>query len=286
MTFRVDLNVFRGPLDLLLYLVRKQEVDVTELSLAGIARQYQEHLEVLQILDIDAVGDFLEMASTLVELKSRLILPHGGEEVEQLTDPANDLVDRLMEYKRFRDAASMLDEQSRHWQQHYPRLVDSLPARDIDRSTQPIREVELWDLVSAFGRIIRESQAVRSANIVYDETPLRVYMERIHKRLAEQGSVSFSEFFAPGMHKSAMIGVFLAILELVRHHSVVTDQPNLHGEIWVHPGEEFETGFDGDSVESEFEPADASASPIPADDASELASPDRKPTADPRHKPR
>ncbi|MBM4004269.1 MAG: segregation/condensation protein A [Planctomycetes bacterium] len=286
MTFRVDSKIFRGPLDLLLYLVRKQEVDVTELSLAGIARQYQEYLEVLQILDIDAVGDFLEMTSTLVELKSRLVLPHGGEEVDALTDPAYDLVDRLLEYKRFRDAASMLDEQSRNWQQHYPRLVDRLPARDIDRSTQPIREVELWDLVSAFGRIIRESQAIRSANIVYDETPLRVYMERIHKRLAEQGSVSFSEFFAPGMHKSAMIGVFLAILELVRHHSVVTDQPNLHGEIWVHPGTEFEPSFDGADVQSVFESVDSEEAQSTVDDSPQRGTSDRQPTTEPRYKPK
>lgn len=251
--FRVDLSVYRGPLDLLLYLVRKHEVDVTEIALAGVTKQFIEHLEVLQQIDVDAVGEFLEMASTLMELKSRLVLPHGGEEVEAEASPTDDLVQRLLDYKKFRDAASMLDEQSRNWQQHYPRLVDGLPPQSVDPTQQPIQEVELWDLVSAFGRIIRENQVQQSANIVYDDTPLQTHMRRIHGRLVDHGKVSFSEMFEPGMHKSAMIGVFLAILELVRHHRVETEQSDTHGEIWVLRGETFQESFDAVHVDSVFE---------------------------------
>ena len=239
MNFRVDLDIFRGPLDLLLYLVRKHEVDVVDIPIALVADQFIHYLDVLQEIDINSVGDFLEMASTLIEIKSRLVLPHGGEEVEQLDDPRDDLVQRLLDYKKFRDAASMLDEQSRHWQQHYPRLTDDLPPRDIDPAGQPIHEAELWDLVNAFGRIIRESQAVQPASIVYDDTPIHVHMQRIHDRLVSHSRAAFSEMFAPGMHKSAMIGVFLAILELVRHHSVETRQDDTHGEIWILRGDRF-----------------------------------------------
>lgn len=148
MNFRVDLDIFRGPLDLLLYLVRKHELDVADIPIAAIADQFLSYLEILQEIDINAVGDFLEMASTLIELKSRLVLPHGGEETDELLDPRADLVQQLLEYKKFKDAASLLDDRSREWQQHYPRLVDDLPPRQTPLSDQPILEAEMWDLVS------------------------------------------------------------------------------------------------------------------------------------------
>ena len=119
MEFRVDLDTYRGPLDLLLYLVRKHEVDVMDIPIALITQQYLEYLEVLEALDVNAVGEFLEMASTLVEIKSRLVLPHGDEDEAPLEDPRNQLVEQLLEYKKYKDAASMLEERSRQWQKHY-----------------------------------------------------------------------------------------------------------------------------------------------------------------------
>jgi len=240
MDFRVDLDSYRGPLDLLLYLVRKHEVDVTDIPIALIARQYIDYLEVLKVMDVDAVGDFLDMASTLVEIKSRLVLPRVEEEDEALEDPREELVQQLLQYKRYKDAASMLEDRSRQWQKRYGRLADDLPPRRVDPADQPIQEIELWDLVSAFGRIMRDSRTVQPASVVYDETPIHVYMQRIHHRLIERGRVAFSEMFDRGMHKSALIGVFLAVLELVRHHSVRTEQPDPLGEIWVMPGDQFD----------------------------------------------
>jgi segregation and condensation protein A len=240
MDFRVELDVFRGPLDLLLFLVRKHELDVRDLPMAIVAEQYLAHLEVLQQLDVNAVGDFLEVASMLVEIKSQLVLPRGGEEAESWNDPRDQLVERLLEYKKYKDAASLLDECSRDWQQHYSRLANDAAPRHIDPSDQPIREVELWDLVSAMGRILRDSQAVIPATIVYDETPIHIYMQRIHRQLATAGRVAFSDMFQPGMHKSAIVGVFLAVLELARHHGVRAEQRELHGEIWIVPGEDFD----------------------------------------------
>lgn len=240
MDFRVELDTFRGPLDLLLYLVRKHEVEIADIPIALITEQYLAHLEVLQQLDVNEVGDFLELASTLIEIKSQMVLPRGGEETEPWDDPRDELVARLLEYKKYKDAASVLEERSRDWQQHYSRLASDLPPRQVDPAGQPIREVELWDLVSAFGRILRESQAVQPQAIVYDETPIQVYMQRIHVKLASDRRAAFSDMFEPGMHKSAIVGVFLAVLELVRHHSVVAEQNDLHGEIWIVPGEEFD----------------------------------------------
>jgi segregation and condensation protein A len=240
MDFRVDLASFRGPLDLLLYLVRKQEVDLADISIAAVTEQYLQYLDVLEQLDVNSVADFLDMASTLIEIKSRAVLPHGGEEVETFDDPRENLVQKLLEYKQIKDAASMLEERGRDWQRHVPRLANDLPPREIVPAEQPIHEVELWDLVSAMGRILRENKVVKQATIVYDETPIQVYMKRIHHKLTASQRASFSEMFEPGMHKSAMIGVFLAVLELVRHHSVRAEQNDLHGEIWIVPDAEFD----------------------------------------------
>jgi len=249
MDFRVQLDYFRGPLDLLLYLVRKHELDVRDLPIALVTEQFLTYLDVLEKLDVNEVGDFLDVASTLIEIKSQLVLPRGGEEADTWDDPREDLVERLLEYKKYKDAASMLDEHSRDWQQQYSRLASDVAPREIDATSQPIREVELWDLVSAMGRILRESQPATPSTIVYDDTPIQVYMQRIHTRLTSDRRVAFSDMFQPGMHKSAIVGVFLAILELARHHGVRTEQNDLHGEIWIVPGEEFNTN-------AEIQPAD------------------------------
>ncbi len=186
MNFPVELDVFRGPLDLLLYLVRKHEVDITEIPIAQIAEQFIEHLDVLEAINIDAVGEFLDMASLLLETKSRLVLPRVEEEAEQWTDPREGLVEQLLSYKRYKDAAGLLEARSLEWQQQRSRLANDLPARRVDASEQPIREVELWDLVSALGRIMREKAIVRPASVVYGETPIHVYMGKVQQRLTTQ----------------------------------------------------------------------------------------------------
>lgn len=250
MEFRVDLELFRGPLDLLLYLVRKHEVDILDLPIATITDQYLQHLTVLEHLDVNAVGDFLALAATLIEIKSQMVLPRADEVDEQIDDPREELVHRLLEYKKYRDAASILEERSRAWQQHYPRLSDDLPARQRDPGEEPIQEVELWDLVSAFGRIIRATEAAKPPNIVYDDTPIHVYMSRIHGRLMERGQLAFSSLFEPGMHKSTMIGIFLAVLELVRHHHVHVEQNQVFGEIWLLPDRQASGPVDFSSVDN------------------------------------
>ncbi len=233
MSFNVQLEIFRGPLDLLLYLVRKHEVEITDIPILTITEQFLEYMEILEQIDVNAVGDFLEMASTLIEIKSRLVLPRGGEEEGDLEDPRQDLVQRLLEYKKFRDAASLLEEQSREWQRHFSRQAIDLPPRERNLADQPIHEVELWDLVSAFSRILRENSAQRPSNIVYDDTPIHVHMEQLLEQLKNDGRIAFSELFQPGMHKSSLVGIFLACLELARHDNILCEQNDLFGEIWV-----------------------------------------------------
>ncbi len=224
-------------MDLLLYLVRKHEVNVQAVAISRITQQYLDSLEALKELSVDDVGDFIDVASLLVEYKSRSILPTESEsDSESSVDPRDDLVERLLLYKQFKDAAGLLDEQHRHWQQRFTRVADDSPERKIELSDQPIKEVELWDLVSAFGRLLRDNAPPRAENIYYDETPIQVHMARIHSIITARGKVAFSELFEVAMHKSTMIGVFLAILEMVRHHDAITEQDGLNGEIWIRPG--------------------------------------------------
>jgi len=239
MGFRVELDLFRGPLDLLLYLVRKHELDVIDIRIAGITEQFLEYIAVIEQIDVDAVGDFLDLASLLIELKSRAALP-GDEEVEaELEDPRQELVRRLLKYKQYRDAASMLEERSREWRERFPRLANDLPTRQVAPEQQPIQEVELWDLVSAFGRVLKAKHAVAGPeSIRYDETPIHVYMQRIDGRLRRDGRLAFTSFFESTVHKSQLVGMFLAVLELVRHQHARAAQQALFGEIWLEPGDE------------------------------------------------
>jgi segregation and condensation protein A len=238
MQFRVDIDVFRGPLDLLLYLVRKNELDVADLSVAKITEQFLEYIAVLEQIDVDAVGDFLEIASLLIEIKSNHVLPGEEAVVEELEDPRQELVRRLLEYKQYRDAASMLEERSREWRERFPRMATDLPGRNLSPEQQPIQEVELWDLVSAFGRVLKAKHGVaRPESIRYDETPIHVYMQRIDERLRREGRTAFTLFFEDTVHKSKLVAMFLAVLELVRHQHARAAQPALFGEIWLEAGE-------------------------------------------------
>jgi segregation and condensation protein A len=250
MDFSVDLDIFRGPMDLLLYLVRKHEVEIVDIPIATITDQFLEYLAVLEKLDVGAVGDFLAMAALLIEIKSQQVLPRSDEVEDAIEDPRQELVERLLEYKRYRDSASMLEERSRTWQQHYARLADDLPRRDRNLAEEPIQEVELWDLVSAFGRIMRDSVAAKPASIVYDDTPIQVHMARIYRRLVERGQLALGELLDARLHKSALIGMFLAVLELVRHHRVRAEQNEVFGDIWLLPNPEHTEPLDLSDVDT------------------------------------
>lgn len=238
MSFRIELELFQGPLDLLLYLVRKHELDVIDIEITGVTEQFLEHVAVLEQIDVDAAGDFIDTASLLIEMKSRAVLP-GDEEVEaELEDPRQELVRRLLQYKRYRDAASMLEERSREWRERFPRLANDLPARQVSPDQQPIQEVELWDLVSAFGRVLKaKNAAVRPESIRYDETPIHKYMYWIDERLRREGRTAFTTLFESSVHKSKLVGMFLAVLELVRHQHARAAQQKLFEEIWLESGE-------------------------------------------------
>jgi segregation and condensation protein A len=275
MEFVVDLKNYRGPLELLLYLVRRHEIEVTTIPIAAMAEQYIVFLSAAVDASMDDVGDFIDLTSTLVEIKSRVALPRDPVDEPEEEQTKEEIVARLLQYKQFRDAAYALVERAAVWQDRFAREADDqLPRPKQKRSEEEIVGLELWDLVSAMGRIRREQDTDQAATILYDDTPIQSYMLQINKLLSLEGKIAFSELFSPGMHKSAVVGIFLAVLELARHHSVRAEQESDTSEIWLLPGEEFsasataeqlvggleaEMDEKNDSVESETALAEESA---------------------------
>jgi len=231
--YRVDLDIYNGPLDLLLYLIRREEIDIYDIPIARITGQYMQYMEVLKAMDLGVVGDFLVMAATLMEIKSRLLLPaqEDGEEGEEEDDPRMELVRQLIEYKRFKDAAAALSmwgkEQDRRFAR--PGELDAFGAAGEPQDFE--EEFELWHLVEAFAKLMQQTGMGVEGTVVYDDTPIHEYMRIIMDLLEKHTIMSFFELFALHRGKSAMIGCFLALLELVKQRHVRVEQVSEHGDI-------------------------------------------------------
>jgi segregation and condensation protein A len=239
MDYRVDLPEFHGPLDLLLYLVKKHEVDVRDIPIATIAGQFRQYLDILQVADIELAGDFLVMAATLMEIKSRMLLPQAeSEAVEDEADPRKELVRQLVEYKKFKEAAARLETRATEQQRRLPRQAVShlAPGESPEaKSPPPVQAVELWDLVSAFGRLLSETKALEPTAVVEDETPQQVYQDLVRERLRAESRVRFRDLFSPPFYRARLVGLFLAVLELIRRFEARLEQDGLFGEIWLSP---------------------------------------------------
>lgn len=235
MEFKVALDVFAGPLDLLLYLVKRHEVEITEVPIARITEDFLVYSEVLEALAIEQVGEFVELASVLLEIKARALVPRPEETEDPVEEVREDLVRRLLEYKQYRDAAVLLEDRARRQEQRFPRLDTS-----DDPGPSPPREVafaeaQVWDLVAAMSRVMKKRQARAPRQIVHDDTPIEVHIERIEGLLAEQAQLAFSELFEDEMPRMRVVGIFLAVLELVRRGRVTTRQEQLFEELWLAP---------------------------------------------------
>jgi segregation and condensation protein A len=231
MDYQVNLEVFRGPLDLLLFLVKRNEVDICDIPIARVAEQFLEYLRVMEMIDVEQSGDFLVMAATLMEIKSKMLLPRSESETDEEADPRLELVRQLIEYKKFKDAAGLLEAQA---ERQLSRLArEAVETSIVDPAQQPLRQVELWDLVSAFGRLMRETLALQPQQIVVDQTPVQVYMDQILQRLQHEQRLPFSAIFTPPFQRSRLVGLFLAILELIKMGRLTAEQSETFGEIWM-----------------------------------------------------
>ena len=233
MEFKVALEVFSGPMDLLLYLVKKHEVDVTEVPIAAITSEFIAYLDVLEDLAIDQVGEFVELASVLLEIKARALVPRPEETEEPVELVREDLVQRLLEYKQYRDAATMLEDRARQWELRFARHAADEPAVRIGPAEVTIGDVQVWDLVGAMSRVMAKREKRRPRQIVQDDTPIETHAARIEAIVAEQGRVAFTQLFDDDMPRSRIVGIFLAALELVRCGRIATRQDRLFDEIWL-----------------------------------------------------
>lgn len=233
MDYRVDLDSFRGPLDLLLFLVRRQEVDICDIPIARVADQFLDSLRGGQLVDVDRAGEFLVMAATLMEIKSRTLLPREEVSAEE-TDPRMELVKQLVEYKRYKDAAAALELCEESQACRVPRQPVDVPDAP-DPARQPLRSVELWDLLSAFGRILRETLALQPQQVLVDETPMHVYQEQVLAQLASGVRLGLRDLFTPPHTRPRLVGLFLALLELIRGCQIRAEQGDDFGEIWLVP---------------------------------------------------
>lgn len=235
--YRVRLDAYAGPLDLLLYLVKRHEIDLHDIPVAELTEQYLHHLEVIKSIDVESAGEFLVMAATLVEIKSRMIIPQSlredGDEsedptqdIEETADPRYELVQQLLAYKAFKDAAYALDDRAQQWEHRFPVKVKAGERIEEEKSeevTIDLEDVNVYDLCEAFGRILETVGHIGDHAVTYDDTPISMHAEDIHDRLksdAPTAGLTLKEIFEGRSNKSEMIGLFLATLELVRQRLV------------------------------------------------------------------
>lgn len=234
MNYQVKLDTYCGPLDLLLDLVERDEVDVLEISIAQLAEQFVTYLQVLTELDLEYAGEFLVMAATLMEIKSQMLLPSDRRGADRSTEsgsePRRELVRQLLRYRKYKEAAASLEHSAERQAACFPRTIQ-LERTATDRPA--VRAVELWDLVGAFARMLRETQLETAAAIVIDDTPQHDYEELLRNRLRRELRVPFLDLFEPPHTRSRLLGLFLALLELVRRFELWVEQPEPFGPIWL-----------------------------------------------------
>ncbi|MHC4841034.1 MAG: segregation and condensation protein A [Planctomycetota bacterium] len=235
----VHTEVYTGPLDLLLYLCRRAEVDVYDLPVTEIAEQYVAELENMEVLDLEYAGDFLTMAANLLKLKSDLVLARNTEEKAAEAERGK-LVKQLLEYKRIRDMAALLDErwdiQARRRGRPHGQLHSDKPESDNDTY---LEDSSVVDMYRVFHRIYGEISAPVPHKIDFGDKPVRYYIDLILKQLTEQGHVDFDTLFGHERPRTEVVGNFLALLEMVKQNEVSIEQ-DADGNITIGPPVDFD----------------------------------------------
>ncbi len=239
--YRVRFEAFAGPLDLLLYLVRKDEVDITQISLAQVASDYLRYVELITSLNMEVAGEFLVIAATLMEIKSRTLLPVPPvAEDEEWEDPCAELVRQLMEYRRFKEAAGDLEDRADERAKKFTRPGEKLQSETVAPGEEELRDVSVWDLLEAFGKILEATGGVKSLDVTVDATPQQVVMDQILVRLdAEAAAGRPAEITLTQLVKEnnasrgRLINLFLSLLELVKEGLLRVMQHEMFGEIYL-----------------------------------------------------
>lgn len=231
--YRVSLEVFEGPLDLLLYLIKKDEVDIYDIPIETITAQYMEYLSVMRIMNLEIAGEFIVMAATLMLIKSRMLLPveEREEEDEEEEDPRWDLVRQLVEYKKFKDSAYHLHDLELRREGVFARGDDGInmpPATDVVLS-----DVGLFDLMSAFNEALQRVEKENLREIFSEHFTVAEKIDDLSEMLAKDTKLSLSALFGTMRSRNEIVCTFLAVLELIRTGLARLHQKEVFGEIWV-----------------------------------------------------
>jgi len=266
--YKVKFEVFEGPLDLLLYLIKKEEVDIYEVNLTRLATQFIEYIETMRLLDLEIAGEFLVMAATLMYIKSRELLPVDQqvqtEADEEGDDPRWELIRQLVEYKKFKDAAAQLSLLEERQEAVFPRVPGKL---EFEAEAPARHEASIFDLVNAVNSVLqRFNQRPEQRDIFEDKWSVSEKIEHLVRLLGDRPRVRFSELFAGVTSRSEVVVTFLALLELIRLKQLTAVQSEAFGEIDIRR-----------SLAPVLAPAEAEAGPgpgsAPALDESPPASP-------------
>ena len=231
MSTRVQLEIFEGPLDLLLHLIKKNEVSITDIPIASITEQYLATLELMETLSLDVAGEFLVMAATLIHIKSRMLLPAGADETEEDegNDPRDELVRRLLDYQRFKDAADQLEQR-----EMLSRDVFVRSAMPVEEAAAPtFRELSVFELLNALRRVIDRLPKDVFHHVELEKVTVREKMTLLLDKLRAQGRVLFEELFNEAKTRMDVVVMFLAMLELVKVRAVRIFQEQLTGPIII-----------------------------------------------------
>ncbi|MGA7960465.1 MAG: segregation/condensation protein A [Candidatus Acidiferrales bacterium] len=250
--YRINLPVYEGPLDLLLDLIRKQEMDIHNIPIAKITEQYLDYLHQIEKLDIDVSADFIYMAATLIHIKSKMLLPVdpllAGEEQQ---DPRDELVHRLLEHEKFKNAAQLL-----YQKQQVEDHVWSHPDKSLYGGDEVQGElvVSLVDLVKTFQQVLERRKEVPKFELKHDQVSISQMMDRLRQRLVVTDEpVSLIEFFETCETRNAMIVALLAVLEMVRMQAVLLVQSELFEDIRLRKHKMFDAVFAGPDAMSQIE---------------------------------
>lgn len=234
MPYKVKLDAFEGPLDLLLFLIKKSEVDIYDIPVADITRQYLEYIEIIKLLDIEAASDFILMAATLMRIKVQMLLPKPEvDEVEDVEDPRQELVYRLLEYKRFKDIALGLADREHEARQSFPRGHFKFEHTNIDAPVLDTSDVTLFDLVAAFKKVVETRPKETIHRVEEIDVSLEEQIKFVYETVEKKGEIEFSQLFDKKRDKVVLIVTFIAILELIKQQKVKAVQTEVFGTIII-----------------------------------------------------
>jgi segregation and condensation protein A len=238
--YRIKLEIFEGPIDLLLYLIRKNHFDIFDIPIALITEQYLEYLNMMKTLNLDVAGEFLTMAASLAEIKSKMLLPVDEEKSEEEQDPRSELVKRLLEYQRYKAAA---DELARRSQLGIHTFTKQQLPEELSKSEEVI-EVSIFELIDAFKKVLEKYPSEIVKEIVRERITVAQKINELTERLKNVEVIQFNELFKEKVELSEIIATFLALLELIRLKLLKVIQPQHFGTIWIYPTEKLKEGFE------------------------------------------